>query len=167
MKYFFIVCFTFFIEQCNQDYYSALEKGDFAGNAFATLNYEVIANCTYPKWIEHSGGRSKFIDELKQEFHRFESTNSVISGFTFDNTVSEPIRNGSLRIYVLPLKLKTVTAGVIFNENYYLIAISEDGKNWSFVHTRRSNENESKVQDILTMFPALNGKIEWIFYTTR
>jgi len=123
-------------KETKTDYPNLKTQADAMGRAFSTNDFDKFADFMYPKLVEMSGGRDKFIASLSASMKQAKSTGFELVGYE----VGEPTQTTEIdnQIFsVLPTKTTMKFPQKTMTDQGSILAVSEDkGNNWKFVRVK-------------------------------
>ena len=123
-------------KETKTDYPNLKTQADAMGRAFSTNDFDKFADFMYPKLVEMSGGRDKFIASLSASMKQAKSTGFELVGYE----VGEPTQITEIdnQIFsVLPTKTTMKFPQKTMTDQGSILAVSEDkGNNWKFVRVK-------------------------------
>ncbi len=127
-------------------------QADEMGKVFLSKDFDKYANFMYPKLIEMTGGREKFVSLLNSSMKQFDSTGLEIVSYEVGEP-SQAIEIDNQVFAVLPTKTVMKISQRTLADEGSIIAVSDDkGKNWKFVRAKTK-------EAIKTLFPKVVDKL--------
>src|SRR5258706_4573394 len=106
---------------------------------------ETFANFTHPKLIELMGGRTKFIEAIRQGNAEMKAQKSAITGFS-TRAPEGVVKGGNDLFAVVPMTLTVTQRDSKIKQEGYLVAVSSDGgTKWTFI----TGDERAKLKEIL------------------
>jgi len=139
-------------ERIKTDYPNLKPQADEMGKAFLTNDFDKFADFMYPKLIEMTGGREKFVLSLSSLSKQFESSGLEMISYE----VGEPrqtIEIDNQVFAVLPTKtVMKISQREIIDEGSLIAASEDKGGNWKFVRAKTK-------EAMKTLFPKVVDKL--------
>jgi hypothetical protein len=128
------------------------EKAQECSSALLAENYGRLADLTYPKVVQMTGGREKMIAYLRSGTTRMKADGSVILSTDIGNPSAVTAAGPDL-FSVVPTDTEMKVKGGKLKIKSFMIAVSSDaGKTWSFIDG--GDVDDQKIRTVLPNLPA-------------